>query len=348
MSRYDELQFGFKRHTSTSHAIFTLKSTVDYFNQRGSKVYAAFLDCSKAFDRISHHGLFSKLMERNVPLCFIMCLVFWYANMTAHVKWGNGKSRSFEIPLGIKQGGINSPDFFSCYFDGLIQLMRQSKIGCHLYKMYVAIILFADDICLLAPARSTLQRLIDKCADFCEKIGLSFNPQKSKVLVFSKKKVDFSALAPISIGSNAVEYVASIVYLGVTITSSHGIGFSAANDIRTYHRAANSILSALKKPSEEILMHLLYTNCVPVISYACAVKAYSAHEMRDCYTAINNLIRKIFTFHRWESVHTLRESFGLKSIYEIFAQMAKRFIDSLPDHRNSILRRIHSCTAITD
>ena len=59
----DELQFGFKKETSTAHALNTLKTTVDYFNNCGSKVYVAFLDCTKAFDRISHSGLFTKLIN---------------------------------------------------------------------------------------------------------------------------------------------------------------------------------------------------------------------------------------------------------------------------------------------
>ena len=59
----DSLQFGFKKRTSTSHALFTLKSTIDYFNSHGSDVFVVFLDCTKAFDRISHYGLFNKLME---------------------------------------------------------------------------------------------------------------------------------------------------------------------------------------------------------------------------------------------------------------------------------------------
>ena len=35
-----------------------MQSTIDAFNKQGSKVFVAFLDCTKTFDRISHHGLF--------------------------------------------------------------------------------------------------------------------------------------------------------------------------------------------------------------------------------------------------------------------------------------------------
>ena len=61
----DYLQFGFMQKLSTTHALFTLKSTINYFTSKGSDVFVAFLDCSKAFDRILHYGLFTKLMDRN-------------------------------------------------------------------------------------------------------------------------------------------------------------------------------------------------------------------------------------------------------------------------------------------
>ena len=82
----------------------------------------------------------------------------------------------------------------------------------------------------------------------------------------------------------------------------------------------HSILSSLHKPSEEVFMQLLYTNCVPIIAYACDIKCYSARDMRDCNTALNHAIRKIFSFNRLESVKTLRESFGMKSSYEFYVK----------------------------
>ena len=42
----DELQFGFKHKTSTNHALYTMKSTIDHFLEKGSDVYVAYLDCT--------------------------------------------------------------------------------------------------------------------------------------------------------------------------------------------------------------------------------------------------------------------------------------------------------------
>ena len=98
----DDLQFGFKAKHSTSHAAFTLKSCVDYFTRRDSNVFVAFLDFSKAFDTISHSGLYLKLMERNVPLCFLLIIMFWYSNMHYNVKWANSCSSLFHVLCGTK------------------------------------------------------------------------------------------------------------------------------------------------------------------------------------------------------------------------------------------------------
>jgi len=48
----DSLQFGFKDKIGTADAIFTLKSTIKHFTDRGSFVYISSLDIRKAFDRV--------------------------------------------------------------------------------------------------------------------------------------------------------------------------------------------------------------------------------------------------------------------------------------------------------
>jgi len=61
-------QFGFKKKSSCTHAVFTLLSVVDYYVNHGSTVNICALDISKAFDNMNHHGPFLKLMQKEDPL----------------------------------------------------------------------------------------------------------------------------------------------------------------------------------------------------------------------------------------------------------------------------------------
>ena len=88
------LEFGFKQGMSTSHAMYALKNSINYFMSKGSKPFVTFIDLSKALDLISHYGLFIKLMKNNVPLCFIRLIIYWYFNMSVSCKQGNSMSRT--------------------------------------------------------------------------------------------------------------------------------------------------------------------------------------------------------------------------------------------------------------
>ena len=68
--------------------------------------------------------------------------------------------------------------------------------------------------------------------------------------------------------------------------------------------------------------------------------------MQDINTAINDAIRKIFSFNRWESVRALREGCDKKSIYDIFANAKRKLDISLVSHCNSIMRFLHQIALV--
>ena len=150
-----------------------------------------------------------------------------------------------------------------------------------------------------------------------------------------------NTFARITMNGVAIDYCNSVKYLGVTICSLPYFAFDASNDLKNFYRSSNSILNVLHKPDEGVLLHLLYSNCVPTLTYACAVKTFSSRQMQDCNTALNNAIRKIFTYNRWESIRVLRESFGYLSLTEIFNKTVKKFFYTLPNHSNTIVRELH-------
>ena len=206
-------------------------------------------------------------------------------------------------------------------------------------KSYSSLFL-ADPVCLLAPTLTALEKLIGKCTDYCRTYGLSFNPKKSKIMVFSKSVCNIETIRPIFLDGSKIDYVSEIKYLGTTIVSSPTFAYSSGPDLRSFYRSANSILNVRNKPNVLIQMHLLFNNCIPTLSFACAVKEFPAREMLNCNTAVNDAIRKIFSYERWESVRLLRKSCGFKSITEIFAEAKKKFQDYLPHHRNPVINQL--------
>jgi len=50
----DNMQFGFKKHSSWAYALIVMSQVADYFLCHGNSVYMASLNASKAFDRVNH------------------------------------------------------------------------------------------------------------------------------------------------------------------------------------------------------------------------------------------------------------------------------------------------------
>ena len=108
-------QFGFKRKHGTEMCVFVLKELIRYYIKHGSCMYVAFLDASKAFDRVNHTKLFSKLLRLGVPTWVIKVLVQWYCNQSICVRWGSVFSDFFLVNNGVRQG-VFFPHYCLMYY----------------------------------------------------------------------------------------------------------------------------------------------------------------------------------------------------------------------------------------
>ena len=242
----------------------------------------------------------------------------------------------FSIKAGVRQGGVLSPKIFTLYLDELISRLRERGIGCYILSVFIACILYADDLCLITPTRGAMQELLAICEMYCEEFCLQFNAKKSKSLLFGQfKNIN---VAPLLINDQPVEYVHEWSYLGTTIVSGKKLSFSALNDRRSFFRSANSILSVRQRPNEMVQMKLLYSVCVPILAYAAEVKEFKYADMHSCNVALNDSIRRIFSFSRWESPRQLRNQLNLPNLYEIFAHRKSNFDKQCRYSSNGIIR----------
>ena len=223
--------------------------------------------------------------------------------------------------------------------DDLVVKLRESCKGCHFIDLFIACILYADDVCLLAPSRKSMQQLLNICSDYALSWCIKYNERKTKMMYFGKNFDSFSC-SPILLNGMQLDFVTEWKYLGVTLKSNKYFTCSVKTPRGAFYRSVNSILNVLKGPSDHVQLKLLYSICVPTITYAADVVEYHSRDLTALHVAVNDSIRKIFGYNRWESIKTLRASFGYMSITQIFAKRKAHFESQLPHVGNAFLAKL--------
>ena len=328
-------QYGFKKNSSTVHALHCLRETVTLYVNNDSRVFCSFLDASKAFDRLVHSGLFLKLMHRKVPVIFLNIIISWYEDLRCCVKWGDQFSDWFNITAGVRQGGILSPDFYSIYVDGLLQKLRESKKGCYFRNQFAAALFYADDMALLSPSIRGLRTLLNICEEYCREWDIRLNDKKTKNLYFGKR---INISHDLLLNGNRIEWVDEWVYLGVTLKSSKVFDCSVKDRIKKFYRCANAILRIDGRSNDLVMLRLLEAHCIPLLTYATEIIHVSNRDdRRQLRVAYNSLFRKLFCYRWTESVSALQSFLGRPTWEELVDKRRASFVSRIRRGNSSSL-----------
>ena len=212
-------QFAYKEHSSTTQCTWVGREVISYYKQNNSPVFACLLDCSKAFDKIQYDTLFNKLLSRGISPVIVRILFHVYQNSSSQVKWNNGVSNVFNVSNGVRQGAILSPILFNIYMDELIEKLCEEGNGCWVGSQFYGVLVYADDILLLSPSLTGLQRMLDTCSSFGKSTGLTFNPKKSVCINFHVSMScpkDYSNFK-VNLGKDLIMWDQKVKHLGHTM-----------------------------------------------------------------------------------------------------------------------------------
>ena len=181
-----QYQYAYKSDHSTVMCATTLKETVSYYKNRHSTVYAGLIDATKAYDRLKFGKLFNILLQRGIPGTVLRLLYIMHTKQLINIKWNNNFSECFSAENGVRQGGITSGLFFNVYMDILLKTLEKDGTGCHIGHMFVGCLCYADDLTLLSPSLTGLQRMIH----LCELFGEDYSTTLQKQFVLHSQKTN--------------------------------------------------------------------------------------------------------------------------------------------------------------
>ena len=164
-----------------------INEAISYFVERGSKVFACFLDVHKAFDTVWIDGLFFKLFtELGIQGKMFSIVKALYSKTQCFVYFNGSASDKFEVLQGTGQGRILSAFMYKIYINELIKTISDCEYSLSIGPLKLGSPTFADDMTLLSLFPSFLQLLMKKAFGYSQKWRFDYNETKSGVVTFGE------------------------------------------------------------------------------------------------------------------------------------------------------------------
>ena len=178
-------QSGFRPGDSTINQLLAITDEIYQSFENNAETRAAFLDISKAFDKVWHEGLLFKLKRNGISDNLLSFISDFLSDRKQRVVLNGMESSWLPIESGVPQGSVLGPLLFLVYIndltDGISSNMR----------------LFADDSSLFIKVRdieetqTQLMEDLEKISNWAHQWKMEFNPDISKQaieVIFSHKK----------------------------------------------------------------------------------------------------------------------------------------------------------------
>ena len=179
-------QAGFRKGKSCADQIFILNSLLtNQVKKKKKKIFAVFIDLSAAFDSLNHDILWQQLACQGVSKKFISLIQQMYSRASIRISLNGELTDAIPIKKGVLQGEPLSPALFNAYiFDIAEQLKENNVRPINLNVVELNMLLFADDIILVADTKVSLQQKINILQEYFRELKLSINLNKTKIVVF--------------------------------------------------------------------------------------------------------------------------------------------------------------------
>ena len=199
---------------STETALHNLVGRIERAINNKEYALGIFLDIEAAFNNASPTSLLSVMRSKGVENTVIRWIVYMLAHPTARA---NSGSTSIEARLrrGFPQGGVLSALMWILVADGLLELLKKHGYLSQGFADDFSILVEGFDLGTVCNIGQVAMLQIER---WCRTHGLSVNPQKTEMVLFTRKR-KLDGFKPIQIFGEELHRSTEVKYLGVILDS---------------------------------------------------------------------------------------------------------------------------------
>ena len=318
---------GQSKRNCTEH-IFTLRLWIDYCKRKRCKLFIAFIDFSKAYDRVPRGKLFHLLMKLgcgSVMLCALMSMYSVTSCILGAVV--------ITCTLGVRQGSPTSVFLFIIYVDTLIKMVKE-RSPCDGFLSWLHLLMLMDDTVILATSRESLEKKLSILKEYCDEYGMVINEEKTQFMVVNGSARDRENIV---LDRITVKHCTSYVYLGAIISENGSAVTMLKSHVADKKKHLNRLMIFLSRNHDApffVKRKVFDAAFSSAILYGC--EAWLDVPLKPMETMYMAAVRHLLDVRRSTPTMTCLVEAGIPSIQALVKYKQSKFLHCMFEQRRDL------------